>query len=228
MLLSDINSMANSDGLASPDIDLKRELLFWAIPKYLLDIDQRVGKVYWRRKLATITIAANDREKNLASDFGRMDRIIVTSTNGKGHEFHPLDSNNDEVLYSELNTDAGLPSQYHIKWGTAGLHTIRFSQPFNGAYTLSYLYYTDLGLSPDTPNEDETDVTDEDYDLTTLIPLKFQSPLVLLMRARIYELRHDAGDKRFKEKMKEYDDLLDSYRITWRTAINRFSDLRMA
>ena len=216
MRISDLISLANEDGLAGPDLDLKRRLLHVELPTYLLDIDQRCGKTFWRLRDFTLSPVANDRELTLPSDFGRMDRIIVSSSNYRGHEFrHLADDSTDHLLWETITTP-GLPTHYRIKYASSA-YSIRFSQLFDTACTLVGQYYADLNYLPDTPVGDGEDV-DEDVDLGVLVPAKFQVPLVHRLRAYIYENRFGIGDGRYTSTMKLYDGLLDSYRVTHRSA----------
>jgi hypothetical protein len=197
-----IESLANRGNIAKADFNIKTTLRRLVIPRFLLQVDNVVGQVHWRRKTLSLDFTTSDRDKDLPTDFDRFDEVYLASTaSSTGLESEPLDYIGEipeNVLKAEVATTAAKPTAYYIVAGDTNPFGMKMAVPLDQNYTAKGVYFR---LIPFT--DDVTEVDLDDY-----IPWQYQAAIVHLLRAEIYADRYGFGDQRYTEEKQRGDEFI--------------------
>jgi len=206
MTTTQIESMANQNGVANPDFDVQGTFRFLVIPKFLADVDDTVGKVHWRRANGTLSIVAPTRQYDLPADFGKFEKVrSALASGGLGAGLAFIGEDPDLVLDAEACTTPGPPTGY---WVVRSSNTtppivpwaVRFGCIPDGSYTAYFIYFRGIPFS---------DLT-SDVNLDPYIPYDCQFPLVHGLRKEIYRDRFGVGDNRFAAEQSAYQEAVVS------------------
>ena len=197
MTSTQIATYANEESLVigASDLNLQVRLRRKIVPKFESD----VGECAWRRKQTTITFAANDREEDLPSDFGKMldGPMGIDSANNRT----TLAYLGEDVLSIGLgnsSTEPGTPSGYWLvrDGGTPSLlKRMRLDRLPDTQIVYYYSYLARLQFSDDTTA----------YDFDNYIPREFQWALVEALKVEIFASRLSIDDPRIQAARAEYD-----------------------
>lgn len=208
MTTSDIANLANKGSLATAEFQIQTELRRNVVPRFLADVDAQHGKVQWRRNIWSFSTVANTRQYAAPLDFGWSKRLVRGGTS----QDHPpgdltyIGEREDDVLAAELNHGVaiGTPSGYYFKFGVPQVdavvatavprYQLFFDKTPNAVSPMVCLYQRLAYFADDAAS----------VDLDLYIPPDKQYPLVLLLRAAIYEDRFGSGDERFVDAMADY------------------------
>lgn len=207
MTTAQIESLANRENLANYDFNVGMVLREQVIPTFLLDTDAVVGKAYWRRRLATISVTASDsdRDYDLPSAFDRMDgEIRFTSSSENYPPLKYIGEDPEAVNRAEAATNQMRPTAYYLVPGSStGLLAIRFNTYPDAPYTLRYGYLTKIPFDDDTTS----------IDLALYIPSQFHIAIMHGLRAAILEDRYGIGDTRAQTERGLYERVIDRMKL---------------
>lgn len=205
MTTVDIESMANDDNIAAPDMPIKTILRNYVVPQFYIGI----GDVRWRRISTTLTLSVGVKKYDLPNDFHKMTDLFMPPVGSQ-----TLTPGTDRVAY--IGEDASMvaqadfsninakPTGYYLTRRASGnqLKAISFNAPPDAAYVA---YYSYLSGSPFT---DLTTTVDMDQYIPTLI----QPALVSGLRAQILKRRYGQKDDRYLEEKQTFDGWIESVR----------------
>jgi len=206
MTTQQIESMANREGLATYDFNVGMVLREQVIPMFFLDVDEVVGKVYWRRRQDSLSVTASssDRDYDLPATFDRMDgdfRMSTTSQNYPPLTYIGEDA--EQVNRAEAASGQSRPTGfYFVPSSTDGILAVRFNTYPDAAYTVRYQYYIKIVFTDHTAS----------VDLKEYIPDQFHIVLMHGLRAAIMEDRFGIGDQRAQTERGLYDRVIHRMR----------------
>lgn len=201
MTTAEIEGYANEEGLVigSSDINLKVRLRRKVIPKWEMD----VGECAWRRKNATISVLANDRDYDLPTDFGKMLELPEWRDSTRTvRRLRYIGEDSTAMAEAEASTTPGSPTAYYFSRVTGPptvLRAIKFDVIPSAAFTLLYSYLSEIQFA---------DLTTA-VELDNYMPLKFQWALVEALKLEIYNGRISIHDERVKTAKEEYQSYVD-------------------
>lgn len=173
------------------------------IPKFLLDVDQLCGKVWWRRATLTLAFTSAGRNYDLPRDFDWLEdlRLVVGGTlRGTGLKYIGEDALRIEA--AEASTDPGEPAAYYFVEGTQvetqpepKRQAIRLDVTPDTTYTAHGVYYKKV------PFADDSTV----LDLDPYVPRQYQGALIEALRAEIFLDRYGIGDERYAIQQAKYE-----------------------
>lgn len=208
MTTTTIADLANKGSLATSEFQIQVELRRNVVPRYLQDLDAKFGKLWWRRGVWSFATVAGTRYDSVPLDFGWMRKLVrkgVTGGTAPG-EIMYIGEREDDVIAAELNDGVatGAPTGYYIHFGVPQIDAVVatavprprlwFDVTPDAVYNLAAVYQRGAYFA-----DDSTEV-----DLDLYIPPEKQYPLVLLLRAAVYEDRYGSGDERFVDAMTDY------------------------
>ena len=198
MTTATIEALANVGGVATPDFALQVTFRKLIIPEFLLDVQNIVGDVYWRRKQWSQAVTASTRNYAIPTDLDAFEEIRFQDAALSLSD--PLPYIGDDplkVLAAEVATTAAAPGGYDIKeTGVAGTpRALYLDAPPLESGTLKGRYLWSLEFSDET----------SEVDLNDYIPGPLQFPLVKLLKSAIYRDRYGIDDGRWQAEKDLYN-----------------------
>lgn len=194
MTTLEIENEANSDGLATGDINLKLTLRQKTIYDFIVDCEYPS----WLRGFDSATLSAGNRYTDLDTSCRRVRHIAVSPDIQVGLKY--IGEEEGRVLAAELTTTTGKPEHYYLGFsGSDNFNRVWFDKIADATYTIPYSYDKLI------PFPDNTST----LNLNPYIPTYAQWGLVLGLRREIARRRHGKDDAMYAAVSQEYMDFID-------------------
>jgi hypothetical protein len=189
MTTDDVITQANVGGIAGPDLDLTALLRDKVLPEFLADVRTPA----WRRKSATVTLAAGTRRYDLPNDF---DVALAVYSSVDADPLEYIGEDPRKVLAAETAT-AGTVTGYLVETPaeSGARHGLALSCPPDATGTLYLLYAKGGWMAEDGPV----------VDLDTVMPRRLHWALVEGLKREVYRERFGLGDARFQAAAAEFE-----------------------